>query len=191
MSRLVVALLVAALVLLRSPSTSSGDRGDSAITGTGASEASATVEGSRALDQDEEPGVTAQEAAVVEAIHALFDAMKVKDTEALAALFHPEARLLSTSEQGGSTVVQSVTIPDFVASVGSSAAELEERIWDEEVRVDGPLATAWTPYAFFVDGEFSHCGVNSFQLARMEEGWRIVHVMDTRRTDACPEGMPR
>lgn len=132
-----------------------------------------------------------QEVEALEAVHALFDAMKAKDTEAIAALFHPEARLLSTSVQGGATAVQAVAIPDFVASIGSSAADLEERIWDEEVRVDGPLATAWTPYAFFVDGTFSHCGVNSFQLARMEDGWRILHVVDTRRADACPEGAPR
>lgn len=191
MSRLAVVatLLVAVLVVVRPP-TSSGESGDSRDTDIADTWASAAVGEPRASAQDD-PGVSAQEAAVVEAIHALFDAMKAKDTEALAALFHPEARLLSTSVQGGSTVVQSVAIPDFVASVGSSPADLEERIWDEEVRVDGPLATAWTPYAFFVDGEFSHCGVNSFQLARMEEGWRIVHVMDTRRAEDCPEGAPR
>lgn len=191
MSRLaaVTALLVATLVLVRSPTATSAES-DVADSRTPAS-ASAAVPEAVVAPPNSEAMVSAQEAAVLETIHALFDAMKAKDAESIAELFHPEARLLSTSVQGGATVVQAVAIPDFVASVGSSPSDLEERIWDEEVRVDGPLATAWTPYAFFVDGDFSHCGVNSFQLARTGEGWRILHVVDTRRTDACPAGAPR
>jgi len=180
-----VAAVAALLALVGSPAASSGEAGIANPTNPMA------FEEPRASVSAPDAGVAVQEAAVLETIHALFDAMKAKDTETLAALFHPEARLLSTSVQGGAAVVRAVAIPDFVASVGDSPSELEERIWDEEVRVDGPLATAWTPYAFFVDGDFSHCGVNSFQLARTDEGWRILHVVDTRRTDACPEGARR
>jgi hypothetical protein len=44
----------------------------------------------------------------------------------------------------------------------------------------------WTPYAFYYDGNFSHCGVDSFQLARTAEGWKVVQIADTRRTQGCP-----
>jgi hypothetical protein len=47
------------------------------------------------------------------------------------------------------------------------------------------MAAAWTPYRFYRNGEFSHCGVNSFQLVKMAEGWKIVYIIDTRRKEPC------
>ncbi|MCS3859218.1 hypothetical protein [Salinibacter ruber] len=53
-----------------------------------------------------------------------------------------------------------------------------------EVRVDGPLASAWVPYVFYRGDERSHCGVNAVQLVRGPDGWRILQLTDTRR-QAC------
>jgi hypothetical protein len=63
--------------------------------------------------------------------------------------------------------------------------KLDERILAYEIRIDGPMATAWTPYEFYVNGDFSHCGVNSFQLVKFVEGWKIVYIIDTRRKEPC------
>ena len=57
----------------------------------------------------------------------------------------------------------------------------EERISDYQVRIDGIMATVWTPYEFYLNDEFHHGGVNAFQLFRGEEGWKIVSISDTRR----------
>ena len=43
----------------------------------------------------------------------------------------------------------------------------------------------WTPYNFFYYGKFSHCGVNSFQLVRFDNGWKIQYLIDTRRRQGC------
>jgi hypothetical protein len=51
--------------------------------------------------------------------------------------------------------------------------------------VDGPLATAWMDYTFHVGERFSHCGVNAFQLFRSDDGWQIIQIADTRRSE-CP-----
>ena len=66
-----------------------------------------------------------------------------------------------------------------------------DRIFDEkirglEIRVDDNLALAWMEYAFFLGEEFSHCGVDLFQLVRTTEGWRIIGLADTRRREPCP-----
>lgn len=68
--------------------------------------------------------------------------------------------------------------------VGRDSAESKLRIWDVEIQVDGPLATAWVPYVFYVGDQLSHCGVNAFQFAELESGWKIIQVTDTRRR-AC------
>jgi len=55
------------------------------------------------------------------------------------------------------------------------------------VRVDDTVASVWAPYTFYVNGRLSHCGVNSIELLRGAEGWKITQISDTRRTDGCPD----
>ena len=63
----------------------------------------------------------------------------------------------------------------------------DERIVFGVVKVDGPLAIVWAPYQFFRNGVFSHCGVNSFQLVRLRNEWKIQYLIDTRRKGNCAE----
>jgi ketosteroid isomerase-like protein len=128
---------------------------------------------------------------VVAVVHRFFDGMRAKDTTALRALIHPSARLLGTGpNREGQLRVEETAMDRFFQMVGSAPGTLDEKIWDPEVRIDGDLATVWTPYAFYFDGNFSHCGVDAFQLARTAEGWRIVQIADTRRTAGCPTPPP-
>ena len=61
----------------------------------------------------------------------------------------------------------------------------DERLLDYSIQVDGNMANAWTPYEFWLNGEFSHCGVNSFQLFKDGEQWKIIYLIDTRRRERC------
>jgi hypothetical protein len=49
------------------------------------------------------------------------------------------------------------------------------------------MATAWTPYNFYFNGKFSHCGVNNFVLVKQDNGWKIQYIIDTRRRQGCKE----
>jgi hypothetical protein len=42
------------------------------------------------------------------------------------------------------------------------------------------MATVWTPYTFYYKGQYSHKGINSFQLVKLKEGWKIQYLIDTR-----------
>ncbi len=76
-------------------------------------------------------------------------------------------------------------------AVGTPHAEVwDERLRNTAVRVDGPLASVWTEYAFYAGPRFSHCGVDARQLARTAAGWRIVALVDTRQRTGCPEQAP-
>lgn len=61
----------------------------------------------------------------------------------------------------------------------------DERLLDYSIQVDGNMANAWTPYEFWFNDEFSHCGVNSFQLFKDGEQWKIIYLIDTRRRSDC------
>ncbi|MDF1501615.1 nuclear transport factor 2 family protein [Roseisolibacter sp. H3M3-2] len=128
-------------------------------------------------------------AAVLGVVKQLFDAMRAGDSAAVRAVFHPRAQLGSALiGRDGAPQVRLDSLANFIKAVGTPHAEVwDERTDNETVHVDGPLAVAWTPYAFYAGKTFSHCGVNSFQLARTAEGWRIVSLVDTRQRTGCPQ----
>ena len=57
------------------------------------------------------------------------------------------------------------------------------------MRIDDNLATVWNQYAFYLGDTLHHCGVDAFQLFRSSDGWKIIQVSDTQRTEGC-EGPP-
>jgi hypothetical protein len=123
---------------------------------------------------------------ILATVTRLFDAMRTKDTAALRAVFDSGARLVTAfTRRDGVAGVRATAIDGFLQSVAGATVSLDERIRDAEVRQDGGLATVWTPYAFYADGRFSHCGVDAFQLARTAAGWRIVALADTQRREGC------
>ena len=58
--------------------------------------------------------------------------------------------------------------------------KFRERYWDAKVITEGNIASVWAPYDFYIDGSFSHCGVDLFYLVKSNETWRIAHFGYTR-----------
>ncbi|MFN0099543.1 MAG: hypothetical protein ACKVS7_12770 [Gemmatimonadaceae bacterium] len=75
------------------------------------------------------------------------------------------------------------------------AGTLSERGFDAQVRVSGPLATVWVPYDLYLNGQWSHCGVDAFTLLKIDGRWRIATlVWSVEQPPAClrhPGGAPR
>jgi len=120
-----------------------------------------------------------------EVVALLFRHMKAKDGDAMRALMHPEARLVTTGLREGVPAASVVEVERWIQGVASSTRELDERIHDTEVDVSGTLASVWTRYDLFVDGAISHCGVDHVLLVLTPDGWRIIHLSDTRTTEGC------
>lgn len=117
----------------------------------------------------------------------LFEAMRASDTTAIAGTLHADARLLTAVvKPDGVPGLVTTPIPAFLTSVaGAPAGSLDERLYDVETRTDGTLASVWTPYRFYFNGNFSHCGVNHFTLAKVGHDWKILQIIDTRRREDC------
>lgn len=127
------------------------------------------------------------EADVKAVIQTLFDGMRTKNADQIASVFSENAIMQTIETTGDTGEVKAGSVADFVKGIGSLPADanLDERINDYQIKIDGPMATAWTPYEFYYNDNFSHCGVNSFQLVKMASGWKIVYIIDTRRKDGC------
>jgi len=141
--------------------------------------------------QPADTSTSTPEDAVRATIDALFDGMRAGDSASVRTLFAEDAEIQSV-EVGEEVAVQSRTADDFAQAVGQPrSAVWDERIWDVDIRVDGPMATAWMPYVFYIDDERSHCGVNSFHLVRRADEWHIQHVTYTRREECDVPGEVR
>ncbi|WP_340074100.1 nuclear transport factor 2 family protein [Leptobacterium sp. I13] len=114
--------------------------------------------------------------------------------------FHKQDSLMIKEVMGETPTMQSVGVTkekepfmrsqdfsEFLKSIVSIPKDknFQEKLLDYKIQVDGNMAHAWTPYEFWFDGAFSHCGVNSFQLFKAKDGWKIVSIMDTRHREGC------
>ena len=116
-------------------------------------------------------------------INKLFNAMRNADGTALKECFADSAILQTITRTGK---IRTETVANFVSQISTLKKDsADERITFETVKVDDALAIAWTPYQFYYAGMFSHCGVNSFQLVRLNGNWRIQYLIDTRRKVNC------
>ena len=122
-------------------------------------------------------------------IHILFDAMKSGDTAVIRKVFHPQAVLFTvTKDQNtGQPGLRKETLADFLQAVGKPHKDVyNELTWGEKVFIDGDFAQVWTDYAFYINTDFHHCGVDAFQMVRSTEGsWLIYGLSDTRRKTDC------
>ncbi|HEV7333534.1 MAG TPA: nuclear transport factor 2 family protein [Flavisolibacter sp.] len=116
-------------------------------------------------------------------INKLFLAMKNSDKTSLQECFADSAILQTITASGR---IRNESVAAFVEQIGKLPKDAaDERIRFDVLKTDAALATAWTPYQFFYNGAFSHCGVNSFQLVRLQGVWKIQYLIDTRRKGNC------
>jgi hypothetical protein len=127
------------------------------------------------------------EDSVKTAVNTMFTAMRIGDATLFKSVFadKPVFQTISRNREG-KTIVRDESFNEFAEFVGKLKKDsADERIIFETVKIDGPLAIAWTPYKFYHNGQFSHCGVNSFQLVRLDGSWKIQYIIDTRRRQGC------
>lgn len=72
---------------------------------------------------------------------------------------------------------------------------ITERGYRPEVRVQGPIAVVWYPYDLYIDGKWSHCGIDVFTLLKHAGRWRIATMAwSAEQPPVCqphPDGPPR
>lgn len=125
------------------------------------------------------------EGAVLAVVQRLFQGMRRADAALVRSTFVEGARLIGTADREGDPAVRFLPADSFAAAAGNATQEWDEQFWDPVVQIRDHLATVWGKYAFYLDGEFHHCGVDAFTLARTADGWKIVSIADTRQTEGC------
>ena len=129
-----------------------------------------------------------EEEAVKQVVVEFFEAFHKQDTASLKAMALPDSRMESIgNNEEGKIMLRKSTYDEFLGRIAGISPDMEfkEELTDYIIKVDGAMANAWTPYKFWINGELSHCGVNSFQMIKQEGEWKVFYVVDTRRKDGC------
>jgi hypothetical protein len=128
-----------------------------------------------------------EEDAVKATINLLFDGMRSSDTSMIRRAFATNNTMETiVRTKDGKSVVRTENINSFIKSIGAPHSKTyDERIVFTKILIDDNLASVWTDYKFYVGDQFSHCGVNSFQLFKGEDGWKIIYIIDTRKKENC------
>lgn len=137
----------------------------------------------------------ADTAAVLAAVRAMLEGITTGDTTLLRSVTAPDLRLEGTTTRGSPPPTPAgQSRGEFLAMVSRPDAGFVERMWSPTVRIHGRIADVHAPYDFYQGGEFSHCGIDLFQLVRTSEGWKVVSVIWTaEQPPACerhPDGPP-
>ncbi len=137
--------------------------------------------------------IAQDQAEVVAVADEAFRRISADDSAGLAALMIPEAMIyVGVQEEDGSYRTVSRTYEE--TRDRAIEVDLEERGWDPTVLVSGTIAVVWYPYDIYVDGEWSHCGVDIFNMIRTDDGWRIAVLQyNVQQPPECrphPDGPP-
>lgn len=126
------------------------------------------------------------EAEVQKTIETFFEGFHKQDSTLLNQVVYKDVKLQTiATNREGKTILHTEDYDKFITSILSipENQKFEEKLLSFDIKIDGNMANAWTPYEFWFNDQFSHCGVNSFQLIKVDNVWKIFFLVDTRRKD--------
>ena len=116
-----------------------------------------------------------------------FLAIETKDRALLESILVPGSLNISTQALENDEIkITTLNHASMIDLLISAENDKKERAWDETILVQGHIAVYWAPYDFHIDQEFSHCGIDSFQLVKKDGRWLISNASWTRETLNCP-----
>ena len=127
--------------------------------------------------------IQAQNDDIKHTIETFFEGFHHRDTVLLHQVCADKMILQSIEENSTGSSLTEEPSHFFYRSVASMPKSLKfnEQILSYTTQVDGAMGHAWTPYEFYLDGKFSHKGVNAFTLFKEKDQWKIIYIIDTRR----------
>lgn len=129
-----------------------------------------------------------EEKAIKQTIETFFDGLHKGDSTLVASTIHATIKIQTTfTNKEGKKVLATENRQKLLTGIANKKPENSylEKLLSWNIKIDGNLASVWTPYEFYLNDKFSHCGANSFQLFNNNEKWEIIYLVDMRRRGNC------
>ena len=121
-------------------------------------------------------------------IETFFVGLQKGDSTVLKSTLHKDLKIQTTfTNKKGEKILKTETRSKLLTNVANKKPENTylEKLLSYTIKIDGNLASVWTPYEFYLNEKFSHCGANSFQLFNNNGKWEIIYLVDMRRKNDC------
>ncbi|APG66013.1 3-methyl-2-oxobutanoate hydroxymethyltransferase [Tenacibaculum todarodis] len=130
---------------------------------------------------------SSDEKAIKETIETFFDGLHKGDSTIVSATMHSSIKIQTTFNRKGKKDIVTDSREKILTGIANKKPENKyfEKLLSWDIKIDGNLASVWTPYEFYLNGNFSHCGANSFQLFNNNGKWEIIYIVDMRRRENC------
>ncbi|MCP5108865.1 MAG: hypothetical protein GY950_36110, partial [bacterium] len=91
----------------------------------------------------------------------------------------------SIREKENGPVLRKSGFKGIIDSLAQSKAQYKETMQNPKVLIHKRIAVLWADYKFYVDGKFSHCGVDAFNLIKTKDHWQIAAIIYTVEKTGC------
>ncbi|WP_440120582.1 nuclear transport factor 2 family protein [Tenacibaculum sp. Ill] len=126
--------------------------------------------------------------AIKNTIETFFEGLHKGDSTLVSSTLNSTINIQTTfTNKEGKKVLVTESKAKLLTNIANKKPEHTylEKLLSWDIKVDGNLASVWTPYEFYLNDKFSHCGANSFQLFNNNGKWEIIYLVDMRRRDNC------
>ena len=126
--------------------------------------------------------------AVKKVVETFFEGFHSQDSVIMKSVLADDVVLQTTGRaKDGKTLFKTEKIEKLIASIISipDSVSFEEKLTSWSIQIDRTMANAWIGYEFWLNGELSHCGINSFQMVNFDGDWKIIYLIDTRGKMGC------
>lgn len=126
--------------------------------------------------------------AIKKVIETFFEGLHKGDSTIMKNTLHAEIKIQTTAtNKEGTKLLKTEERQQLLKGIADKNPNVVylEKLLSYDIKIDGNLASVWTPYEFYVNGNFNHCGANSFQLFNNNGKWEIIYLVDMRRRGSC------
>jgi ketosteroid isomerase-like protein len=138
--------------------------------------------GAPALAQDD------SNAQILHSVDEFLRGLNEKDPAVIAAVSTEQGLLVSHRLREGKEAIRFRTFADDLATINKDDGTFRETYWDPTVLVRGNIAVVWAEYSFDYDGKRTHCGIDVFNLIKIDGAWKVTGIQYTVEPDNCPKG---
>lgn len=124
------------------------------------------------------------ELAIKKTIHTFFLSLEKQDS-----ILYKSAVLLDGQiwRINNTSNPQKYDMRDFRTDITKlvSKNKLKEIPYRFDIKILNGIAMAWVPYEFYLNEQFTHCGIDVFSLIETQDGWKIVSLSYSIEKTGC------
>lgn len=116
---------------------------------------------------------------IVSVVQRFLDMLRTRDVSKAKEILLSKGLSVSWRQKEGKDVVRIRPFKEITGSLPGETSKIKEVMTGPKVLIHKGIGILRTGYKFYIDGKFSHDGVDIFSLIRTSRGWRIAGLVYT------------